>query len=358
MEYNYIKKGNSIDLLQELPEKSVDVIFADPPYNLQLKNNLFRPDQSFVEGVHDQWDKFSSFEEYDVFTKKWLKACRRVLKEHGTIWVIGSYHNIYRVGAIMQDMHYWFLNDVVWVKSNPMPNFKGRRFTNAHETLLWCAKSENSRYRFNYEAMKALNDDLQMRSDWHLSLCTGKERLKDNLGKKIHPTQKPESLLYRVLLASTKPEDIVLDPFSGTGTTCVMAKKMGRNYIGFEQSDFYVQHAQKRLEATKVPQHSLEIEVSLPKRKEPRVPFGHLVEQGYIAAGAKLTSLCSRYTAHVRADGSIKTKRFDGSIHRVGAMLQGASSCNGWTFWQINVHGRAMAIDEIRKQFRQEQNIA
>jgi modification methylase len=347
-----IIKGDSIAMLNELPAKSVDVIFADPPYNLQLEGDLSRPDNSKVDAVDDDWDRFDSFEAYDRFSRNWLKAARRVLKDNGTIWVIGSYHNIYRVGSIMQDVGYWFLNDIVWRKSNPMPNFRGRRFTNAHETLLWCSKSRDQKsYTFNYEAMKQLNDDLQMRSDWLIPLCTGGERLKDDKGQKAHPTQKPEALLHRVLLASTKPGDIVLDPFFGTGTTGAVAKKLGRRFIGIERDAGYISVAKKRI--AQVTRASAEhLEVTKSKKEEPRVPFGTVVERGLLEPGTKLYDPAKRYTAKVRADGSLVCRDASGSIHKIAAHVQGLPACNGWTFWHFDAEGALKPIDLLRQQIR------
>ena len=313
---------------------------------------MSRPDNSKVDAVDDAWDRFASFEEYDRFSRNWLKAARRVLKDNGTIWVIGSYHNIYRVGSIMQDAGYWFLNDIVWRKSNPMPNFRGRRFTNAHETLLWCSKSKDQKsYTFNYEAMKALNDDLQMRSDWLIPLCTGGERLKDDKGQKAHPTQKPEALLHRVLLASTKPGDIVLDPFFGTGTTGAVAKKLGRRYIGIERDAGYISVARKRI-AQVTRASAADLEVTKSKKDEPRVPFGTVVERGLLEPGTKLFDPAKRYTAKVRADGSLVCRDASGSIHQIAAHVQGLPACNGWTFWHFDAEGSLKPIDLLRQQIR------
>ena len=347
--------GDSIEMMSELPAKSVDMVFADPPYNLQLDGELHRPNNTKVNGVDDAWDKVGSFADYDRFTRDWLTGARRMLKDDGTLWVIGTYHNIYRVGAILQDMDFWFLNDVVWVKTNPMPNFRGTRFTNAHETLLWCAKSKKSKYTFNYEAMKALNEDLQMRSDWMMPLCTGDERLRDEEGTKVHPTQKPEGLIYRAILAATNPGDMVLDPFFGTGTTGAVAKKLGRRYLGIESSSDYVQAALDRLESPPEP-HSLELIETPSKRRQPRIPFGWLVERGLLSAGDILVSPCRQHTAKVRADGTVISSSHRGSIHQVGAAVQGAPSCNGWTFWCMNVEGKNVSIDVLRQQLRSELN--
>ena len=347
--------GNSATVMSKLPDQCADMIFADPPYNLQLRGDLHRPNNTRVNGVDNAWDKVGTFVDYDTFTGKWLAEARRVLKDDGTIWVIGTYHNIYRVGATLQDMGFWFLNDIVWIKTNPMPNFRGTRFTNAHETLLWCAKSETSKPTFNYDAMKALNEDLQMRSDWLLPICTGSERLRDHKGHKVHPTQKPEALVYRAILAATNPDDLVLDPFFGTGTTGVVAKKLGRRYLGIDSDPAYVKAARERIGATPEP-HSLELIRSPSKRRQPRIPFGWLVERGLLSAGDVLVSPDHQHTAKVRADGTVISATHRGSIHQVGAAVQGAPSCNGWTFWCMNVEGKTIPIDSLRQQLRSELN--
>ena len=346
-----IVEGDSIRVMNTLPPESVDMIFADPPYNLQLQGDLHRPNNSKVDGVEEAWDKFADFATYDRFTADWLKAARRILKPDGTIWVIGSYHNIFRVGALMQDLGFWILNDIVWRKSNPMPNFRGTRFTNAHETLIWCAKDEKSRYTFNYRAMKALNDDLQMRSDWLLPICAGGERLKGDDGSKAHPTQKPEALLYRILLACTKPGDVVLDPFFGTGTTGAVARRLGRRWIGIERESAYVKVARERIAST-LPLDESAMQTVRDKRDQPRVAFGVLVESGLVPAGATLTDAKRRWTAKVCADGSLACDGHGGSIHKVGAALQGAPSCNGWTFWHIERDGDLVSLDSLRAALR------
>jgi modification methylase len=350
---NRILQGDSIEMMNSLPEKSVDVIFADPPYNMQLKDTLSRPDNSKVDGVHDAWDKFASFSAYDEFTYKWLAAAKRVLKDTGTIWVIGSYHNIFRVGTALQNLEYWVLNDVIWRKTNPMPNFRGTRFTNAHETLIWAAKSaDKSGYTFNYDAMKAMNEDTQMRSDWTLPICSGRERLKSG-DKKAHATQKPESLLYRVLMSSTKPGDVVLDPFFGTGTTGAVAKKLGRNFIGIERESAYIKVAKERIGAiTEIDAEGLGFTES--KRSAPRVPFGTIVERGMIEPGTTLYDVRRRHAAKVRTDGTLIAGDGKGSIHQVGASVQGAPACNGWTFWHIENKGQLVPIDVFRQQVRAE----
>ncbi|QQR38138.1 site-specific DNA-methyltransferase [Devosia rhizoryzae] len=344
--------GDCIEHMNSLPAGSVDLIFADPPYNLQLEQALTRPDQSKVDAVDDEWDKFDSFAHYDAFTKAWMTAARRVLKPDGAMWVIGSYHNIFRVGTALQDLGFWMLNDVVWRKANPMPNFRGTRFTNAHETLIWAAKSQKSRFTFNYEAMKLANDDTQMRSDWLFPLCTGAERLKNEDDDKLHPTQKPEALLFRILNATTKPGDIVLDPFFGTGTTGAVARKLGRHFIGIEREQAYIDGARTRI-ATIRPGVFEALQSVTPKRKEARIPFGSLVEQGVIEPGAQLFDLTKRYFAMVRADGSLVSGPHQGSIHKVGALVQGSEACNGWTFWHHEQSGLVEPIDSLRSDIRQ-----
>jgi modification methylase len=344
--------GDCIDHMNSLPAGSIDLIFADPPYNLQLENGLTRPDQSKVDAVDDDWDKFDSFAHYDAFTRAWLSAARRLLKPDGALWVIGSYHNIFRVGAALQDLDFWMLNDIVWRKANPMPNFRGTRFTNAHETLIWAAKSQKSRVTFNYEAMKLANDDTQMRSDWLFPICTGAERLKDEDENKLHPTQKPEALLFRILNATTKPGDIVLDPFFGTGTTGAVARKLGRHFIGIDREEAYIAGARQRIASIR-PGVFEALQSVTPKRKETRIPFGSLVEQGLIDVGAQLFDLTKRYSAMVRADGSLVSGPHQGSIHKVGALVQGSESCNGWTFWHHEQAGRMAPLDTFRTDIRQ-----
>jgi modification methylase len=341
-----ILQGDCITEMARLPDRSVDMIFADPPYNLQLGGDLFRPEGGRVDAVDDDWDKFDSLTTYDNFTRDWLDQARRILKDDGTIWVIGSYHNIYRVGALLQDADFWILNDVVWRKTNPMPNFRGTRFTNAHETLIWCAKDEGARYTFNYRAMKALNDDLQMRSDWLLPICAGAERVKRADGAKAHPTQKPEALLYRILLACTKPGDIVLDPFFGTGTTGAVARRLGRRWIGVEREPTYVEVAEERIAST-LPLDESAMRTVPDKRDQPRVAFGVLVESGVVPAGTTLTDAKRRWSASVLADGSLVSGAHAGSIHKVGAALQNAASCNGWTFWHVD----GAPLDGLRQQY-------
>lgn len=349
--FDSIHNGDCVKIMEGLPPGSVDLIFADPPYNLQLGGDLHRPNNSKVDAVDDEWDQFENLKAYDDFTHGWLKAARHTLKDDGSIWVIGSYHNIFRVGAILQDLGYWILNDVIWRKSNPMPNFRGRRFTNAHETLIWAAKSRDSKYCFNYETMKNLNEDLQMRSDWFIPLCTGSERLKDENGQKAHPTQKPEALLYRVILASSREGDVVLDPFFGTGTTGAVAKMLGRRYIGIERDKGYLKHATKRLEAIQ-PLGDGEVITTPAKREQPRVAFGVLIEQGLLQPGAILHDSQDRHQAKIAADGTLITNTYRGSIHKVGAAVQGAPSCNGWTYWHYREGKELIPIDNLRQKVR------
>ncbi|WP_448528485.1 DNA methyltransferase [Raineya sp.] len=342
---NSIVQGDCVELLKKLPDNSVDLIFADPPYNLQLNGELFRPNQTKVDAVNDEWDKFDSFQSYDEFCLQWLSECRRVLKNTGSIWVIGTYHNIFRIGAIMQNLGFWLLNDIVWIKSNPMPNFKGTRFNNAHETLIWATKSENSNYTFHYHSMKVLNDDLQMRSDWHIPICQGEERIKVN-GKKAHSTQKPEELLYRVIISTSNVNDIVLDPFSGSGTTAAVAKRLGRKFLGFEREEFYIQVANERLHKI-VPLENPLLEYKIEKRK-PKVPFGNLIEKGLVKIGETLYSKNQVYQATVLADGSLEHQGLVGSIHKISATILGKESNNGWAFWYVKRNNTLVSIDDFR----------
>ncbi|XUY27376.1 site-specific DNA-methyltransferase [Agrobacterium sp. rho-8.1] len=349
-----IIKGDCVAALEALPSQSVDAIFADPPYNLQLGGTLHRPDQSLVDAVDNDWDQFASFEAYDAFTRAWLLACRRVLKPNGTIWVIGSYHNIYRVGSILQDMNFWILNDIVWRKTNPMPNFKGRRFQNAHETMIWASRDAKAKsYTFNYEALKASNDDVQMRSDWLFPICSGGERLKGDDGKKVHPTQKPEALLARIIMASTKPGDVVLDPFFGSGTTGAVAKRLGRHFVGIEREQDYIDAASARIAAVE-PLGKAELTVMTGKKSEPRVAFNVLLESGLVRPGQVLTDAKRRYSAIIRADGTVASGGTAGSIHRLGAKVQGLDACNGWTFWHFEEGEALKPIDDLRTLIRNE----
>jgi modification methylase len=346
-----VVEGDCIEVMKTLPDGCVDLVFADPPYNLQLQRELRRPDNSKVDAVDDEWDRFSSFEEYDGFTRAWLTEAKRVLREDAGLWVIGSYHNIFRVGAILQDLGFWILNDVVWRKTNPMPNFRGRRFTNAHETMIWASKGPKSAYTFNYEAMKALNDELQMRSDWSIPICGGGERLRDANGGKAHSTQKPEALLHRVIVASTKPGDVILDPFFGSGTTGAVAKRLARRFIGIERDPGYVRVANRRI-ADIVPVNDDAVEVTRSKRAEPRIPFGWVVERGLLPPGTILQGTQKRHRAKVRADGTLVCADATGSIHRIAAHVQGLDACNGWTFWQYEANGALVSIDVLRQRLR------
>jgi len=343
--------GGCVEQLAELPAESVDLVFADPPYNLQLRGDLKRPDDSHVDAVDEAWDKFASFSAYDDFTRAWLLACRRIMKSTASLWVIGSYHNIFRVGALLQDLGFWILNDVVWRKTNPMPNFRGRRFTNAHETLIWAARDAGSRYTFNYEALKAGNDDVQVRSDWTIPLCTGDERLKAGNGRKLHPTQKPEALLARVILASSRPDDLVLDPFCGTGTTGAVAKRLGRRFIGVERERSYASAAQERIAAA-APLAAPALASFVTAREAPRVPFSTLLERGLIIPGARLCDAKRKVEALVRADGAIAMGQAVGSIHRIGALAQGLDACNGWAFWHVETPHGLLSIDALRAEIR------
>ena len=345
---NKITNGNSLEILKKIPDKTFDLVFADPPYNLQIGKKLKRPDDSKVNGVNDKWDQFKNFNDYDNFCKLWLTESKRVLKDNGSIWVIGTYHNIYRLGYHIQNMGFWILNDVIWRKNNPMPNFRGTRFTNAHETLIWASKNKKSKYTFNYQSLKCLNDDLQMRSDWILPICNGNERIKKN-GKKVHSTQKPESLLHRILLASTNKGDFVFDPFLGTGTTAAVAKKLGRNYFGIEREKKYFKTAKQRLEKTiKMEDHYLDTIKN--NKSKPRIPFGSLVELGIVKPGMSVFDYKKKVNAKIMADGSIKYQDSEGSIHKVAAKIIGAESCNGWTYWHYKIDGNMIPIDNLRQR--------
>lgn len=358
---NQLLQGDCIHVMRTLPDACIDVIFADPPYNLQLdKGNttetLTRPDGSSVDGVNDDWDRFESLAAYDTFSAEWLAEAKRILKPHGTIWVMGSYHNIFRLGTILQNLNFWILNDIIWIKSNPMPNFRGRRFTNAHETLIWCTKSSDAAHHFEYQAMKALNEGLQMRSDWYFPICSGRERLRTPQGDKVHPTQKPEALLYRILLACSKVGDVVLDPFNGTGTTACVAKKLRRHYIGIERDADYLHYASERLHLTEILDDQA-LFISQSAANKPRIPFGRLIENGLLQPGDRLQSPCKKWQATVRADGSITSGQHEGSIHQVGAKLQGSASCNGWTYWQLRDtknKSPIVTLDSLREKIHQQ----
>ena len=345
---NKIINGDCLVELKKIPNKTFDLVFADPPYNLQLKNKLTRPDSSEVNAVDDKWDQFESFEKYDEFTISWLKECKRILKKNGALWVIGSYHNIFRLGTAIQNLGFWILNDVVWNKNNPMPNFRGTRFTNAHETLIWASKNQKSKYTFNYQSLKCLNDDLQMRSNWNLPICSGGERLKKN-GKKVHSTQKPESLLHRILLASSNRGDYILDPFLGSGTTAVVAKKLGRICFGIEKENKYFNAAKQRLNKT-IPIEDNYLDTLQNNRSKPRIPFGSLVELGIVKPGMDIFDQKRKVNAKIMADGSIKYQKSEGSIHKIAAKILGAESCNGWTYWHYNMNGSIVPIDNLRQK--------
>ncbi len=343
--------GCCIEQMRKLPDASIDLIFADPPYNLQLDGDLLRPNNTRVDGVDQAWDKFRDFSDYDAFSRAWISECHRLLKPNGAIWVIGSYHNVFRLGVALQDQGFWVHNDIIWRKTNPMPNFRGRRFTNAHETLIWAGRSQASRVTYNYDAMKAGNDDLQMRSDWLFPVCAGPERLRDETGRKAHPTQKPEALLHRILLATSRRGDVVLDPFFGTGTTGAVAKRLGRGWIGIERDPIYAAHAEMRIEkVTALPAGTVDVTPS--KRAEPRVPFGAVVELGLVSPGTRLVDAGRRFQAEVRADGSIAVGERQGSIHRLGAEIQGKTACNGWTFWHVERGGELHVLDQLRGEAR------
>ncbi len=349
---NTILRGDCVEIMAGFPDKCVDLVFADPPYNLQLAHFLWRPNQTLVDPVDDEWDQFSTPAEYDEFCCRWLEECRRVLKDTGAIWVIGTYHNIYRIGKIMMDLGFWILNDIVWIKNNPMPNFRGVRFTNAHETLIWAKTSKDQRtHTFNHHTMKMLNDEKQMRSDWYLPICTGPERLMVD-GQKVHPTQKPEALLYRVISATSRPGDIILDPFFGSGTTGVVAKRLHRNWIGIEREEFYVDLAQKRIDAAHPLAPDRDLYMTPSRKSKPRVPFGKLLEAGFLQPGQRLYSCDRRIEATVAADGSLVANGFRGSIHKLGSLLLGQATCNGWQFWHVERDGELRPIDELRRIYR------
>ncbi len=348
--FDRIVCGDSLDTLKKIPDKTFDLVFADPPYNMQIGKRLKRPDDSKVYGVNDKWDQFSDFEHYDNFSNTWLKECKRVLKDNGSIWVIGTYHNIFRLGYYIQNLNYWILNDVIWRKNNPMPNFKGTRFTNAHETLIWASKNKRSKYTFNYQSLKCLNDDLQMRSDWTVPICNGKERLKKN-GKKVHSTQKPESLLYRIILATTNKGDVIFDPFLGTGTTAVVAKKLGRRYFGIEKDRRYFESAKERINKASIIEDDY-LDTLQNNKSKPRVPFGSLIEMGLIKPGTILFDPKKKFNAKIMVDGSLKCQQTAGSIHKVAAKMMGAESCNGWTYWHYQSGKSFKPIDELREKLR------
>ena len=344
-----IVNGSSLEIIKTIPSKTFDLVFADPPYNMQIGETLRRPDASKVKGVDDKWDQFESFKHYDDFCKTWLIECKRILKDNGSIWVIGSYHNIFRLGYHLQNLNYWLLNDIIWRKNNPMPNFRGTRFTNAHETLIWASKRKKSKYTFNYQSLKCLNDDLQMRSDWTFPICNGKERLKKN-GKKVHSTQKPETLLHRIILATTNKGDSILDPFLGTGTTAVVAKKLGRKFFGIEKDKKYFKVANDRINKAKIIEDNY-LDTIENNKSKPRIPFGSLVEMGIIKPGAILFDQKKKFNAKIMVDGSLKHKDAEGSIHKVAAKIMGTESYNGWTYWHCKVGNSTVLIDSLRQRF-------
>lgn len=348
LDLNKIHQGDCIELLKKVPDNSVDLIFADPPYNLQLNGELYRPNQTKVDAVTDAWDKFESKEDYDKFTILWMKECHRILKPSGSFWVIGTYHNIFRVGAILQNTGFWMLNDIIWVKTNPMPNFKGTRFNNAHETLIWATKSKSSNYTFHYHSMKVMNDDLQMRSDWLIPICQGDERIKVN-GQKAHSTQKPAELLLRIILSTSNPDDIVLDPFSGSGTTAAVAKRLGRRYIAFDREEFYIQVANDRLSKIKPLEKPL-LEYRIERRK-PKVPFGNLIEKGYVKIGENLFSRDGKNFAQVQANASLALNGEVGSIHKISATILKQENHNGWSYWYVKRNNELISINELRHDY-------
>ena len=346
---NSVVHGDCIDKLAQIPDKSIDLIFADPPYNLQLNNRLNRSNRTRVDAVSDKWDKFDNFSEYDKFTYSWLKECKRVLKKDGTIWVIGSYHNIFRVGKIIQDLDFWILNDVLWIKSNPMPNFMGTRFNNAHETMIWASENENSKYTFNYKSMKVFNDDKQLRSDWYIPVCGGEERIKDKYGKRVHSTQKPYELLYRIIMSSSKVGNTVLDPFFGTGTTGAVAKYLGRNFIGIEKEKKYIKIALKRIaKITPLDKKYLTLKI---EDKKVKVPFGNLIESNYIKIGENLYSKNEDIIVIILANATIKFKEEIGSIHTISAKILKRESANGWNYWYVKRDNKLISIDELRQRY-------
>ena len=348
-----ILSGDCRTILEGLPAESVDLVFADPPYNLQLRGELYRPDHSRVDAVDNSWDQFENFAAYDSFTRGWLEACRRVLKPTGTLWVIGSYHNIHRVGKILMDVGYWILNDVVWVKTNPMPQFRGVRFTNAHETLIWVKKSvDQKRYTFHYHVMKALNGGKQMRSDWVIPLCTGSQRLKIN-GEKAHTTQKPEALLERVIRACSSRGDVVLDPFFGTGTTGAVSKRYGRHYIGIETDSDYIKMATERIAGVQ-PALPDDLESSFEQGRPTRIPFVTLIANGMLQPGQDLRFAGTHRTARIDPDGSLNFEGVVGSIHKIGTIVADTPSCNGWEHWlyRDTATGEERLIDCLRQEIR------
>lgn len=349
---NKIYEGDCLKLLDKLDDCSVDLIFLDPPYNLQLNKELTRPNHSVVNGVSQEWDKFDNFKSYDDFTSEYLKKCKRILKDDGGLWIIGSYHNIFRIGKILQDLHFWILNDVIWIKSNPLPNFRATRLTNAHETLIWCSKNQKSKYQFNYHSLKIGNEDKQDRSVWSFPICSGKERIKNKNGETAHPTQKPLSLMSKILLQTSIKGDLVLEPFAGTASFCAAAKYLGRDFIGFEQDNNYISLATKRLKSIK----SLDDKfLELNKKDIPlkKVPFGSLINSGYLKPGSQLYNSNKDFQATILPDGSITYKNDRGSIHKIAAKVNNTTNFNGWDYWHYEDKKKNLiSIDEIRKKIR------
>jgi modification methylase len=354
---NQLHHGDALAVMATLPEKSVDLIFADPPYNLQLQQALWRPNHTQVDAVDDEWDQFEDFNAYDAFTRQWLTAARRVMNDNATIWISGTYHNIFRVGTLLQDLDFWILNTITWFKTNAMPNFRGTRLKNDVEFVIWAKKSATSGYTFHHHQMKQFNDfspGKQLGSVWKIPACGGEERLKDGDGKKLHPTQKPEELLKRIIVASSSPGDVVLDPFSGTGTTAVVAKHLHRQWIGIEQDETYLAAAQERIDQTQPldPDDPL-IQDSL-EAKPARIPFKQLIEDGYLQPDQELYLDTPEHAAVIQADGLIHANGFTGSIHRVGAQLKNAPSCNGWLHWKYfdQKTGTHQLLDVLRERIR------
>ena len=346
---NKIILGDCIEELKKFPDESIEVIFADPPYFMQTEGELIRPEGTKFQGVEDEWDKFDGYKEYDKFCFEWLKECKRVLKKDGTIWVIGAFQNICRIGYIMQNLGYWILNDIIWSKPNAAPNFAGTRFQNSHETMLWCSKSKDAKYTFNYKTMKHLNEGKQDKSIWDIGICIGKERIKGEDGKKAHSTQKPEKLLYKVILSSSKPKDIILDPFFGTGTTGAIAKLLGRNYIGIERDKNYVLIARERINKI-IPEESnitkLELEV-----KPPKVPMEKLIEKGFLDVGEKLYDKDRKFSANLLKNGHLNNGKETLSIHKMSGKYLNKDNNNGWDYWYMERNGKLISINELREEY-------
>ncbi|EJB80414.1 type II m6A methylase [Helicobacter pylori Hp H-6] len=344
---NAIIEGDCLERLKDFPNKSVDFIFADPPYFMQTEGELKRFEGTKFQGVEDHWDKFGSFEEYDTFCLGWLKECQRILKDNGSICVIGSFQNIFRIGFHLQNLGFWILNDIIWHKSNPVPNFAGKRLCNAHETLIWCAKHKNSKVTFNYKTMKYLNNDKQEKSVWQIPICMGNERLKDAQGKKVHSTQKPEALLKKIILSATKPKDIVLDPFFGTGTTGAVAKSMNRYFIGIEKDSFYIKEAIKRLNNARDKSDfitNLELET-----KPPKIPMRLLISKQLLKIGDFLYSSNKEKICQVLENGQVRdNENYETSIHKMSAKYLNKTNHNGWKFFYAYYQNQFLLLDELR----------